>query len=105
MLISDVRKITPDLLTAVLRAGGFLWERASVASVEVVKSSESGVSTHHYLSVRYRDYRSLKTAPEKLFLKIMKPNTPASDREVIFYGSLAPEMQQKFRPDELPLPV
>ncbi|MCA9913347.1 MAG: hypothetical protein KC496_08350, partial [Anaerolineae bacterium] len=65
MLITDLRHVTPKLLTAIFRANGFLSERELVTKVQVEDSSASGVAQHHRLSLRYKDFQTHRHAPER----------------------------------------
>jgi hypothetical protein len=107
MLITSIEQVTPEVLTAILRHNGFLWERASVSGLRVVKAGETNAALHYVFEIRYRDPRSLKDAPARAFLKLSRPEYPYPhifEKEIKFYLDVAPAMQRRYKRDELPLP-
>src|SRR5262249_41554648 len=59
----------------------------------------------HFLRVNYRDYRSLKRAPTRIFVKLTKSKHEAAIREATFYETVAPEMQARHTAADLVFPV
>ena len=96
MLITHIRQLTPETLTAILQHNGILEKGASVSDLRVQESRESTTGHVHFLRVQYRDYRSLKRAPNRIFMKITRAGLNYASRETTFYETVAPEMQARF---------
>lgn len=92
MLISDVKLLTPEVLTAILQQRNYLWERGNVAAVNLRNSQTTAHGTVYQLALRYRDVRNIQTAPTLVTLTITRPGWQAAEREVRFYERIAPQM-------------
>ncbi len=106
MLITELRQVTPKLLTAIFRANGFLSEREVVTKVQIEDSTESGVAQHHRASLRYADFQTQRHAPERIFIKLNKSSQqmPLAEREVTFYNEVMPPMLKRHTLEALRLP-
>lgn len=105
MLISHIRQLTPETLTGILQHNGILEKGASVSEMRVQESRPTTTGHVYFLRVQYRDYRSLKRAPNRIFVKITREGLDFASRETTFYGDIAPEMQSRFAAADLVFPV
>lgn len=105
MLITHIRQLTPETLTAIFQHNGILEHGATVSEIRVQESHETTTGHVHFLRVSYRDYRSLKRAPHRIFVKITRPGLAFAEREALFYEMVAPEMQNQHSAGDLVFPV
>lgn len=105
MLITHIRQLTPDALTAILEHHGTLEAGASVADLRVQETRETTTSLIHFLRVQYRDYRTGKRAPSRIFVKITRPTLRDDGREAAFYDTVAIAMQERYGAADLIFPV
>lgn len=105
MLITHIRQLTPEALTAIFQHNGILEKGASVSDLRVQESRETTTGHVHFLRVQYRDYRSLKRAPNRIFVKITRAGLSFAEREATFYETVAPEMQARYGAADLVFPV
>jgi thiamine kinase-like enzyme len=95
-VITDVKEVTPDWLTTVLRASGHL-DQGQVTAVELKSSRETIISSIHHLQLRYTTDIS-ERSPSKLFLKLTKDGFDSAiaarfgKRESEFYNVIAKSM-------------
>ncbi len=105
MLITHIRQLTPDTLTAIFQHNGILEQGASVSDLRVQETRPTTSGQIHFLRLTYRDYRSLKRAPIRIFVKITRPGLTAAEREATFYEHVAPEMQARYGAADLVFPI
>jgi len=95
-VITDVKEVTPEWLTNVLRANGHL-DHEHVTAVELKSSRQTIISNIHYLELTYSAVTS-ERSPSKLFLKLSKPGFDSEiaarfgKRESEFYNVIAKSM-------------
>jgi thiamine kinase-like enzyme len=71
-VITEVKQITPEWLTTVLRASGYL-QHERVTAVEVKSSRQTIISNTHRLELTYST-AAAERSPSKLFLKLSRPD-------------------------------
>jgi thiamine kinase-like enzyme len=103
MLITDIKILKPELLTAILRSNDKLGEREAVEVIRQLGKGESTTSFYYHLSLQYKDYKTQRHAPDKIFLKLTKPNQPEEviKREVDFYNKVLPALLRKNKIEDL----
>ena len=103
MLITDIKILKPELLTAIMRGNDILGERESVEVIRQLGKGESGGSFYYNLALQYKDYKTQRHAPDKIFVKLTKPNTPEEfiRREVDFYNKVLPALVRKNKLEDL----
>jgi hypothetical protein len=69
-VLTDVKQVTPEWLTSVLRTHGHL-DHAQVEAVEVKSSRQTITSNIHHLGITYSPAASVRS-PSTLFLKLSK---------------------------------
>jgi hypothetical protein len=95
-VITDVKEFTPDWLTTVLRANGYL-DQGQVTTVELKSSRQTIISNIHYLQAGYTADTS-ERLPSKLFLKLSKDGFDSDiaarfgKRESEYYNVIAKSM-------------
>jgi thiamine kinase-like enzyme len=95
-LITDVKQVTPDWLTRILRASGHITQER-VTNVELKSSRQTIISNIHYLQTHYSADASGRP-PSKLFLKLSKEGFDSEiaarfgKRESEFYNVIAKSM-------------
>ena len=95
-VITDVKEVTPEWLTTVLRTNGHL-DHEHVTAVELRSSRQTIISNIHYLELTYSAVTS-ERSPSKLFLKLSKPGFDSEiaasfgKRESEFYNVIAKSM-------------
>ena len=104
MLITDIRVLKPELLTAIMRANDVLGEYEAVEKIRLAKKGETNGTLFYHLALQYKDYRTQRHAPDKVFLKLKNPADVAEDsikREVDFYNKVLPAMLRKNKIEDL----
>jgi thiamine kinase-like enzyme len=107
MLISDIRYLKPQLITPILRAHEVIGDNEEVAQIRQVRSDESNSSKHYVLALQYKDFRTQRHAPDRIFVKIGLPNQTEefSKREVMFYERIVRSMKRKLPKEVLRFPT
>jgi hypothetical protein len=103
MLITDIKILKPELLTAIMRSNDKLGEREAVEVIRQLGKGESTTSFYYHLALQYKDYKTQRHAPDKLFLKLTKPRQPEAiiKREVDFYNKVLPALLRKNKIEDL----
>lgn len=90
-IITDEKEITPLLIEGILRNTKSL-EQVEVKEIKIIKTLSTFVSNICFFQVKYSK-ESLKTAPNRFFLKMSKEDFPEmGKREVFFYNTIANQM-------------
>jgi hypothetical protein len=107
MLITDIRYLKPQLITPILRAGDIISESEEVTQIRQVKVSEAAAAKHYVLALQYKDFRTQRHAPDRIFVKIGLPNQveEAAKREVMFYERIMRSMKRKLPKEVLRFPA
>ncbi|MDQ7026963.1 MAG: aminoglycoside phosphotransferase family protein [Anaerolineae bacterium] len=103
MLITTIKILKPALLTALMRANDILGEREAVEIIRQLGQGESNTSFYYHLSLQYKNYQTQRHAPDKVFVKLTKPNQPPEfiQREVDFYNKILPALLRKNKIQDL----
>lgn len=103
MLITNIKILKPELLTALMRANDVLGERESIEVIRQLGKGESSGSFYYHLSLQYKNYQTQRHAPDKVFVKLTKPNQPEEfiQREVDFYNKILPALLRKNKIQDL----
>jgi len=105
MLITEIRLVTPHLLTAIFRANQVLNDSESIAKIRKVQSEETADSFTAILALQYKDFRTQRHAPDKIFIKLVKPKTAdKGKKEITFYNDIAAPVIKQFGLDKLRIP-
>ena len=97
-VITDVKQVTPEWLTIVLRTNGHL-HHERVAAVELKSSRQTIISNIHHLELTYSALAP-ERSPSKLFLKLSKPGFDSEiaarfgKRESEYYNVIAKSMSE-----------
>jgi thiamine kinase-like enzyme len=107
MLISDIRYLKPQLITPILRAGEVIGDSEEVEQIRQISSGESNGAKHYVLALQYKDFRTQRHAPDRIFVKIGLPrqNEEFARREVMFYERIVRSMKRKLPKEVLRFPA
>jgi thiamine kinase-like enzyme len=107
MLIPDIDMLKPQILTGMLRAVEILGEKEEVIQVKRVSKSETTVAKHYILALQYKDFRTQRHAPDRIFVKIGGKNTPDefARKEVDFYTKIVPVLKRRLDKSLLRFPA
>jgi thiamine kinase-like enzyme len=106
MLITDIRYLKPQLITPILRASEIIGDNEEVAQIRQVKTTESSTAKHYVLALQYKDFRTQRHAPDRLFVKIGLPRQGEefARKEVMFYERIIRSMKRKLPKEVLRFP-
>lgn len=107
MLIPDIDMLKPQLLTGILRANEILGENEAVAKISQVSQSESNFAKHYILALQYKDFRTQRHAPDRIFVKFGGNDSPDefAKKEVNFYTKIVPVLKQRLDKNLLRFPT
>lgn len=106
MLITDIRYLKPQLITPILRASEIIGDNEEVSQIRQVKMSESSTAKHYVMALQYKDFRTQRHAPDRIFVKIGLPRQGEefARREVLFYERIIRSMKRKLPKEILRFP-
>jgi hypothetical protein len=107
MLITDIRYLKPQLITPILRAIEIIGDNEEVTQIRQVKVTESNMAKHYVMALQYKDFRTQRHAPDRLFVKIGIPGQAEefARREVTFYERIIRSMKRKLPAEVLRFPT
>jgi thiamine kinase-like enzyme len=106
MLITDLRYLKPQLITPILRANEIIGEEEEVTQIRQITSGETNTSKHYVLALQYKDFRTQRHAPDRIFFKLSKPYqiNEFAKREVNFYNRILRSMKRRLPAEILRFP-
>lgn len=106
MLITDIRYLKPQLITPILRATETIGENEEVTQLRQVSTSEANGAKHYVIALQYKDFRTQRHAPDRIFVKIGLPRQAEefARREVMFYERIIRSMKRKLPKEILRFP-
>lgn len=104
MLISDLRQVTPNVITAVLRHGGTLSDTETVMKIRPIQRDEAKAAWTGTYALQYADFRTQRHAPDTLRITIVKEASDGDRRLVRFFDEVYPPLTQRYQHESLPMP-
>lgn len=104
MLINDVKQLKPPMLTAILRVHEFLSDDELVTQVHILSKTEGDAASQYTLSVKYKDFRTQRHAPDRIVVTLYKPSYQTAQHEVTFCNTVLRFAQQQQSITDLRIP-
>ena len=105
MLITDVKMLTPDVITALFHANDVMDTHEKVSKLALMRSDKTDDSKVYSFAVQYSDFRTQRHAPDYIRLQISQKTGAQSKREVDFYERIVLPMTNRLGKDLLKVPV
>lgn len=104
MLISNLRQVTPNIITAVFRHSETLSDREAVTKIRPISKDESKTAWTGTFALQYADFRTQRHAPDKIRITIVKEASDDNHRVVKFFDKVYPPLTKKYQHNVLPMP-
>ncbi len=105
MLITDVKMLTPEVITALFHANEVIDTHEKVSKLALMRSDKTDDSKVYSFAVQYSDFRTQRHAPDYIRLQISHKTGAQSKREVDFYERIVLPMKNRLDMDVLKFPV